>query len=419
MGGNVFTIVSNPLLTPRMPPAVYFYVRQRCLTILSQFYTNLCVPIEVPAKFSYGDIDILVCGPLRPCPTLIADIGLALGAARIITPPASAPNLPIHLALPWPTVDELPNLGDDPALDAAEPDSLKTGQNRFIQLDLDPLPDYPAFRFQAFTNAHSGLLTLLGTPLRHAGLVLNDSSLCLRIPSIETGRKRATVPLTADRDQILDFLSMDKDKYWKMFESVEEMFKYTASCRFFTTKRSETGAEGDEQAENELKKVRHRDRHNHRRPVYVNWREEFVPRACETGSYDRDVPSRDEVRQEAFALWPEARGAYEAKVKAFEIGKQQEEVGTTIAAGVPVDVEALGLPLGTRGLAVKGLKKIIFDQDVSDGLTPEKPFRGPDGVWDVESVREFVRTNWKEVGRIGMERGHTKMVEKIAARKAK
>lgn len=143
-----------------------------------------------------------------------------------------------------------------------------------------------------------------------------------------------------------------------------------------------------------------------------------MPRAREARSHDREVPAREVVREEAFARWPAARGAYEAKLLAFETGLQEEEVARIIAAEVPVDVEALGLPLGTRGVAVKGLRKIVFEEDGSYDVAPQKPFKGQDGAWDVESVRGFVRTHWEEVGRIGMQRGHARMVEKMSAKKA-
>ena len=37
----------------------------------------------------------------------------------------------------------------------------------------------------------------------------------------------------------------------------------------------------------------------------------------------------------------------------------------------------------------------------------------------MESVTAFARMNWKEVGIAGMEKGHAKMVDKKAAKKAK
>jgi hypothetical protein len=419
MGGKVFTTTANPLFTPRMPPEVYFYVREQCHAILSKFYTYICTPIEAPEKSSYGDIDILVCGPL-PSPSMpISEIGWALDATSAILPLASSTGLPANYALPWPLDEDLPEQINYATADPAFLEALETGKERFIQVDLETIPDYATFHFLSFTHAHSGLFTLLGAPLRDAGLVLNHSSLSLRIPAIEAlHRRHATILLTADPDQILDFLGLDRESYWKQFGTTEEMFEYVASCRLFTTRPRQDAASGTEQAGAEPK-VRHRDRHNYRRPLLVKWREEFLPRARAAGKYDRDVPSRDAIREGAFAAWPQAKELYDAKVKAFEIEQQHEEVGRRINAEVATGVEALELPLGFRSTAVRGLRRIVFDSDETYGVMPDKPLRRSDGFWDVESVTAFARMNWKEVGIAGMERGHAKMVDKKAAKKAK
>lgn len=391
-----------------MPPEVYFYVREQCHEILSKFYTHICTPIEAPEKTSYGDIDILVCGPLSSPPTPISDISIALGAKSAKIPPPST-NLPANFAVPWPSTEDVPETHNKKSTQSTDSEVLGgADHDRFIQVDLETTPDYATFRFLSFTHAHSGFFTLLGNPLRKAGLVLNHFSLSLRIPSIEAvHRRNSTIPLTTDPEEILQFLGLDNERYWHVFASVEGMFEYAASCRLFTTKRQNQDPGSEEEP-----KIRHRTRHNHRRPLYVKWRTEFLPRAQETGEYDRDVPSRDAIREKAFETWPTAKGLYEAKVREFVIEQQREEVRRRIATEIPVDVEALGLPLGIRGTAVKRLKRIILDGEESYGILPDKPFRQADGLWDVEGVMEFVRMNWKEVGRIGMVKGHARAVEK-------
>ena len=304
---------------------------------------------------------------------------------------------------PWPTDFE------------PTPSTPEDEQKRFIQLDLLTLPTPTTFHFLAFTHAHSGLFTLLGPSIRQTGLILTPSSLSLRIPSIEAHRRRgSTIPLTSTPDTILEFLGLDREAYWTRFETVEGMFEYVASSRLFTTRPREEVGEEEEEG-----KVKHRNRRNSRRPLFVKWKEGFLPRAREEGKYDRAVPSREAIREEAFALWPLARGQYEAKAKAFEEERQLEEVGKRIKEGVPVDVEALGLPLGTRGAAVRGLKRIVVERDETYGVILPEGVRRADGRWDVEAVTAFVEKRWEEVGRVGLERGFGRMVEKREAKRAK
>lgn len=190
------------------------------------------------------------------------------------------------------------------------------------------------------------------------------------------------------------------------------MFEYVASSRLFTTRPRE------EVEDEEEGKVKHRNRRNSRRPLFVRWKEDFLPRARASGNYDRAVPSRDGIRDEAFSTWPPARGLYEEKAGAFEEERQLEEVGKRIRGGVPVDVEALGLPLGIRGAAVRGLKRIVVEGDETYGVVLPEGVRGEVG-WDLEGVEKFVEERWVEVGRVGLERGFGRMVEKREAKRGK
>ncbi|OBT50480.1 hypothetical protein VE04_09293 [Pseudogymnoascus sp. 24MN13] len=337
MGGNVFT----NRLTPRMPPSIYIPTRDRCHAILSQYYTHICTPLEAPEKTSFGDIDILVHGPLTPGIPL-KELGAALNAAAKILPRTENPEA--NFAIPWPSS----SVSRDEAAETPDATESRDGQNRFIQVDVLALPTPTAFHFLSFTHAHSGLFTLLGPSLRQAGLILTPTSLALRIPSIEAHRRRgSTLPLTSNPSAILDFLGLERERYWTRFESVEGMFEYVASSRLFTTRAREEGEEEEE-------KVKHRNRRNSRRPLFVRWKEDFLPRVSGEGKYDRLVPSREEVREEAFLTWPPSRGLYEAQEREFEAERQLEDVG----------------------------------------------------------VERFVREMWMEVGRVGLERGFGRMVEK-------
>jgi hypothetical protein len=66
MGGQAFLTHSPPLSTPRMPPDIYNLVLEGTHSLLSKHYTHVSSPIEAPGKATYGDIDIVVFGPLSP-----------------------------------------------------------------------------------------------------------------------------------------------------------------------------------------------------------------------------------------------------------------------------------------------------------------------------------------------------------------
>ena len=112
MGGHAFTAIG--LSTPRMPPEVYYMLRDHYLQLLSGFYTQTATPIEAPRKATYGDVDILVSLP-RSTSTSSESIVKALGAERttaVLGSPTTSfalayPNLPgsfvqldLHLSSP-------------------------------------------------------------------------------------------------------------------------------------------------------------------------------------------------------------------------------------------------------------------------------------------------------------------------------
>lgn len=60
----------------------------------------------------------------------------------------------------------------------------------------------------------------------------------MRIREIEDlNRKRALLFLTGDPDAVLEFLGLDKDACKRPFESVDSMYRYVCTCRFFSDER--------------------------------------------------------------------------------------------------------------------------------------------------------------------------------------
>lgn len=133
MGGRAFSGSTNsPLLTPRMPPDIYFRLRDHYLQLLSSLYTQIATPIEAPEKTSYGDIDILVSQPKSiPTSASAEDLATVLGAERTFVNSGSPLT---SFAVPYP---DLPN--------------------NYVQLDLHICPP-ETFHWQRFHQSHGDLV---------------------------------------------------------------------------------------------------------------------------------------------------------------------------------------------------------------------------------------------------------------------
>ena len=206
MGGKAFTSGPTPLFTPRMPPELYYRLRDHYISLLSTYYTQAATPIEAPCKTSYGDIDVLVCQP-KSISVNTDTLAKVLDAVRKFSTPGS---LTASFAVPYPGL-----------------------QDTYVQLDVHVCPP-GLFEWQLFHQSHGDLWNLLGTTIRPVGLTANDVGLHVRVPEIEeVNRKRGMLFLTSEPDQVLDFLGQDRDKYERPFESVEALYHFVLGCRWF------------------------------------------------------------------------------------------------------------------------------------------------------------------------------------------
>ena len=229
MGGKAFRTGPTPLSTPRMPPDVYYRLRNHYLSLLSTLYLQAETPIEAPSKTSYGDIDILVSQPRSPLTSTPELLTQSLGSERFFHNSGSPTT---SFALPYP---------DSPG--------------DHVQLDVHVCPP-SAFRWQVFQQSHGDMWNLLGTTIRPFGLTANNTGLHVRIAEIEeSNRKRSMLLLTNEPEAVLKLLGLDAEQYRCPFESVEALYEYVVSCRFF---RGETYIRGDLKA-NDRKRMAQRE----------------------------------------------------------------------------------------------------------------------------------------------------------------
>ncbi|KAI4242921.1 MAG: hypothetical protein L6R40_003794 [Gallowayella cf. fulva] len=285
MGGKAFSHGPEPLLTPRMPPAVYLPLLERYRVDLASFFERVASPIEAPEKTSFGDIDFLVSQP-KTAPFQIESVGGALNAKRILSFP------PLYsLAVPYPDLE-----------------------GSFVQLDVH-VCKHQHFDWELFHRSHGDLWNLLGSSIRHFGLTANDTGLHLRIPEIEPkNRKRAMICLTADPNEVLDFLRLDKTAYQQPFDTVEHMYEYACSSIFFWP---EAYVKGDLKA-NDRKRMVQRD-------LYRRFVEEFVPNRQSAVPHRDDAarPLREEVFEEALERFGKGE---ELVTRLRKWRKEQEEL---------------------------------------------------------------------------------------------
>ncbi|KAF4634177.1 hypothetical protein G7Y89_g3939 [Cudoniella acicularis] len=390
MGGQAFANHRPPLPTPRMPSETYNQVLKLVLTTLRQHYSLAESPIEAPGKLTYGDVDILVSGAKEKAfDPLVTDrkevavnLQASLGAVASITEKG---NPTTNLALPWPS-------NKSPITDLALPWPSTTSSNNLETDTLDA----------------------------------NDHGLYLRIVEIELlDRKKSMIFLTSSPSDVLKFLDLDEEKWWKEFGSQGEMFRFAAGCRMFWVKEeSEEEGEGDvvgiienggqEGGEVGKKKLKHNDRQRmSKRPIFKAWIDEFIPRLRKEGQYREAKTTREQIRDEAFEKFG-VRKEYETRLRDWKLVRHRDELWRdVIKGGIPEDADP-----AFRGAAIRFLKAVIMEGEFFDGAIPDAATVNEEGFHDLDAVRHFVASNWRRAGEIGWERQKVKAMETMTMKAA-
>lgn len=383
MGGLAFADEQPPLYTPRMPLAVYSHARDHLLSTLRSFYAQAECPIEAPGKTDYGDIDILVAEPLH-----LFDPDDISAATKAVKYKKQAGSQTTHFAIPWPKPPQKPPAKDS-AADAAPTDAAAAADDddeaKYIQLDLH-LCHASSFQWELFHQAHGDFWNIIGSHVRRLGLTPSNSGLYIRIEEIEArNRNAARVLLTTSPSETLRFLGLDEKRYWRRFESVEDLFAYAATCRFFDPRRYKdpAGAKGDLKA-NDRARAR-------KRAVYNLWFEAYLPAHGDDEPVDAvaALMSRAEVVGEAkrwFGVGDEyeerrRRGLQEINREKMwaqirrESGIAEDSIGAVVRA---VKREVAGAEEAEKGAHLTTLQRAYTDSDFDTAV-------------------HWVRDNWKEM----------------------
>jgi hypothetical protein len=414
-----------------MPAEVYSHVLTKTHKSLRQHYRHVDSPIEAPGKDTYGDVDILVFGPLEP-PVNEQDSPLKEVAARLAviihakTYIVEKENPTMNFAIPWPNSIEDSDIPSGSTSNSEAQEAQATTEAKYIQLDIKICPTLRVFNWELFHAAHGDLWNILGSTIRKFGLTVNNLGMYLRIPEIELfDRKKSMVFVTDEPGAILRFLGLEEERWWTPFEGREEMFAYAAGCRMFWVKDADDDddvehgeIEGQEGGEKGKKKLKHNDRQRmSKRPIFKEWMDEFIPRCRDQGKYKpTSRVTREQICCEVFKTFgSEVEITYDTRLKEWKLAKHQDEIWReVIKNSVPADED-----LVFRSASLRTLKSVIMEGEEFEGAIPSSVERDAEGFWDASAVKDFVVGNWRRAGEIGMARQEQRALEAMKAKAEK
>lgn len=494
MGGSAFT--PEGLSTPRMPAGVYTSVLARMEGLLRAHFKYVGHALEAPAKTSYGDIDILVAEPLsveayRSEPRSGEFLATVLGAEKWKR--TGGAGL-FSLAVKWPQDLEVFGDADNKAVvlspntrgeanvaqdenevvvsanprgeaHVAQDDTdaelslanLSLDTTKYIQVDITICPTESRFTWHLFSHAHGDMWNILGGIIRRHGLTCTPRGLFLRIAEVETHNKeQARVKMTDDPTNVLEYLGLEVERYWKPFGSWDEMMAYVATCRFHDPGRwkEKNTASGDETGgsvmdaagnakgtagkvmsttENEKctaemmmdatktetqtaeKKtgeekrlpLKANDRQRAvKRPVFGYWINEYLPKHHADPPGKDAYLSREQVVDDAKRYFgPDFARRFEDRLTLCVRQIKVDQVWADIRKSLPVE----GVEIG---YVMKGMKREIAGDPDQDGL---EGVRSAYVEGRFEDVLQWATENWKDVGErqksADQEKSHAHLLE--------
>lgn len=252
--------------------------------------------------------------------------------------------------------------------------------------------------------------------MRPMGLTADDTSLYIRVPEIEKEHRRASrVFLTSNPTEVLDFLGLSHQngEWERPFKSVDDMLEYAASCRWFMLWPE--GSAGDAEVAT--------PRRTNLRHIFARWMHDFVPRCRQEGRFlvpdpDTRTPEqvRAELRDQAFAAFPESGPAYAATLAGFQRKKVRDVIKRAIKKDewLPADVthalpaprddglvaaDAATVEVYWRGALRTTLKRLVLDDNERLASVVPPRLHDSEGGLTVEDAKDWVARNWEEVGR--------------------
>jgi hypothetical protein len=361
MGGGAFP----KLDVPRLATEEYTTIRDKCITILQDFYEQVSCPPEAPEKLDHGDVDLLVCGPKTKSISM-DQVGSRLGAIQR-TKAGVTTNFAVH--------------------HPSKPDA-------FSQIDIHVCQD-GRLEWESWMGGYGDLVQIVGVLNRGIGLTMNDKGLHVRIPEIEpSNRKASMIRLTDDPINVMKFLGLDSEEYKRGFESQEQIFRWIAAARFY-------GPDPERSADDEttISKNSSNDRQRFRkRQMFAQFFNEWAPAHLEAFKNEERIPRQDVLR-EAIDFF-QVQVQYNDAMSTWKLEETQRDILKAIRRVIPAEGEKLGQ-------AIRGAKRwTAFQNGTPVMLDETDPNKVPDPHWlrelkadHKEVFLDWLKANWVELQR--------------------
>ncbi|KAL9012856.1 MAG: hypothetical protein Q9173_002407 [Seirophora scorigena] len=350
MGGLACVPRLVPANVVRLSPKLFMDLRESCQEILHLFFKEVHTPPEAPEKsYNYTwEIDIFVDKKVHKVGH--KDLANAFKAVEFHqVRRTSSFAIPIH----------------------------STKADMFFQLNIHKVkPGF--FEWQTTVSAYGDLWLILRKSVKRLGFTINDTGLHLRIPEIEAMHpKDCLLRLTTDPKEMMQFLSLDADRFALGFTSLDDLFAWGTSSRFFRRHYFEidvkTQTNSNKKAKNDM---------------YLAFRRDWLPRRPDVGlSVEEDDSSethRARLAEEALLRF-DKRDELRRKVQSHRKRVKKDAMWRKIAKTVPAEGRLLGMTM-----------KALKDQmKWWDGVDPVPALR--ESMVDAEII-PWVLENWEEAG---------------------
>ncbi|KAJ6544808.1 hypothetical protein DFH09DRAFT_990326 [Mycena vulgaris] len=228
MGGSAFSATLPASALPRIPPVVYSAVKARLTPRLQTLYAIVSTPYEAPEKEDHGDLDFLVCEPLKGVEVPHEEVQAVLNAKHVVPMPG---NRTSSYALPvekgeW-----------------AEAEN----QEMYYQVDVHVCSDKAEWERIHFFHGYGDLGMIMGLIARNKGLALGSKG--LKVPNVP----RTPFDLTESMDEIMQYMGLSMERWKAGFQTKQEVFEWVGTSSLFDLARFQTEGQGIKKVKPERK----------------------------------------------------------------------------------------------------------------------------------------------------------------------
>lgn len=204
---------------------------------------------------------------------------------------------------------------------------MESSPKKYIQVDLQVCDTVEECRWQHFCHCHGDFWMIFNSAVGKFGINMGGTSMCVRIEEygIESKHKKlGRVPLTRDPTEILGYLDLDAEQFWRgPFSSPDDMFDFIAASRFFCPRFDALGEPKPwKDPEADLSRLKHSERKRFlARPVWRQWFTEYMPKAYAKEAFADRKMTRRQVREEAVERFGSEED-YQARIQTWKMMPQ-------------------------------------------------------------------------------------------------